>query len=294
MVLDSDGRATPETVDRAGYLRRAVGRDIDVEWLGTSIWTRRSAVAERYGRGRVWLAGDAVHQLSPTGALGMNTGIADAVDLGWKLAAVLRGWGGPRLLASYDAERRPIGARNVGMAAEFYLAHEQFSGGLAAIEEDSASGSQVRQQFGDALMRNVGAMFRTLGMQIGYRYEDSPICVSDGTAPYPDHPESYVPSTRPGSRAPHLWLGEDHSILDLYGRGFTLLRLGAEAPQTATFEDAAAARRMPFATVSVAGADAASLHEYPLVLVRPDGHVAWRGTKMPAEAGDILDTVRGA
>ncbi len=126
MVLDSDGKQTPETVDKAALIRRAVGKSFDVEHLGLSIWTRRSVVADRYRQGRVLLAGDAVHQLSPTGALGMNTGIGDAVDLGWKLAAVTQGWGGANLLASYDAERRPIGLRNVGMAAEFYLAHEEF------------------------------------------------------------------------------------------------------------------------------------------------------------------------
>src|SRR5579871_2415671 len=134
MVLDSDGKQTPESVDRDALLRRAIGRSIDVQWKGLSIWSRRSVVADSYSSGRVFLAGDAVHQLSPTGALGMNTGIGDAVDLGWKLAAVLQGWGGGSLLASYDAERRPIGLRNVSMAAEFYLAHNEFADGIAAIE----------------------------------------------------------------------------------------------------------------------------------------------------------------
>ncbi len=141
MVLDAGAGLTPETVDRERYLRRALGRPFEVEWLGTSMWTRRSVVAERYSKGRVFLAGDAVHQLSPTGALGMNTGIGDAVDLGWKLAAVLQGWGGKDLLASYDAERRPIGHRNVGMAADFYLEHERFGDELALIEDDSPAGA---------------------------------------------------------------------------------------------------------------------------------------------------------
>ena len=162
-------------------LHRAVGRPIEVEWQGVSVWTRRSVVADRYSHGRVFLAGDAVHQLSPTGALGMNTGIGDAVDLGWKLAATLSGWGGPGLLASYDAERRPIGLRNVGMAAEFYLAHGDFADGIAAIEDDSEAGRQLRARLGESLTRDVGRMFRTAGLQLGYRYEDSPICIDDGT-----------------------------------------------------------------------------------------------------------------
>jgi 2-polyprenyl-6-methoxyphenol hydroxylase-like FAD-dependent oxidoreductase len=294
MVLDTDGALTPETVDREGYLRRALGRALPVEWLGTSVWTRRSAVAERYSKGRVLLAGDAVHQLSPTGALGMNTGIADAVDLGWKLAAVISGWGGDGLLASYDAERRPVGARNVGMAAEFYLEHEKFGDGLAAIEEDSAAGADVRARVGEALVRGIGRMFRTVGLQLGYRYEDSPICVPDGTPPCPDDPEELVPSARPGSRAPHVWIGGDRSMLDLYGRGFVLLRLGAGAPDASAFETAASRQGVPLEIVSVTEPEAVELYERRLVLVRPDGHVAWRADAVPADAAAVVDKVRGA
>jgi 2-polyprenyl-6-methoxyphenol hydroxylase-like FAD-dependent oxidoreductase len=294
MVLDSDGTLTPETVDREAYLRRAIGRDIEVEWLGTSIWTRRSAVAERYGEDRIFLAGDAVHQLSPTGALGMNTGIADAVDLGWKLAAVLEGWGGAGLLSSYDRERRPIGKRNVAMAAEFYLAHEEFADGIMAIEEDSLTGARVRRRLGDTLVGRVGRMFRTVGLQIGYRYEGSPICLPDGTLPYPDDPEDFVPSARPGSRAPHVWVHDGRSILDLYGRGFVLLRFGSDAPDVSALETAAAACCMPLETFTVAGPEAAQLYERRLVLVRPDGHVAWRADAVPANPALVIDRARGA
>ena len=140
MVLDSDGEQTPETIDKDALIRRAVGRPFDVEWVGCSIWTRRSLVAERYGKGRVFLAGDAVHQLSPTGALGMNTGIGDVVDLGWKLAAVAQGWGGAKLLSSYDSERQPIGVRAIDNTAGFHLSHGNFHSGFAAIEDDSEAG----------------------------------------------------------------------------------------------------------------------------------------------------------
>jgi 2-polyprenyl-6-methoxyphenol hydroxylase-like FAD-dependent oxidoreductase len=294
MVLDSDGTLTPATVDREAYLRRALGREIQVEWLGTSIWTRRSAVAERYGEGRVFLAGDAVHQLSPTGALGMNTGIADAVDLGWKLAAMLDGWGGAALLSSYDRERRAIGRRNVAMAAEFYLAHEEFAGGIALIADAGAAGAALRRQLGDTLVRRVGRMFRTVGLQLGYRYEDSPICVPDGTLPGPDDPEKLVPSARPGARAPHVGLRDGRSILDLFGRSFVLLRFGADAPEVAVFEAAAAACRLPLATITVDAPGAAQLYDRRLVLVRPDGHVAWRADAMPAASARVIDQVRGA
>ena len=294
MVLDAGPGLTPETVDRERYLQRALGRAFEVEWLGTSIWTRRSVVAERYSSGRVFLAGDAVHQLSPTGALGMNTGIADAVDLGWKLAAVLAGWGGDGLLSSYDAERRPIGTRNVAMTAEFYREHDIRKEDIAEIEHDNAEGARVREAVGERLVRGVGRMFRTTGLQIGYRYESSPICWPDGTPPYPDDPESLVPSARPGSRAPHLWLGEGRSSLDLYGHTFVLLRLGHDAPDGSAFREAAARRGMPLENVALSQPDALQLYGRRLVLVRPDGHVAWRADEEPPSPAAVIDVMRGA
>jgi 2-polyprenyl-6-methoxyphenol hydroxylase-like FAD-dependent oxidoreductase len=294
MVLDAGAGLTPETVDREAYLRRALGLSLEVEWLGTSIWTRRSAVAERYSNDRVFLAGDAVHQLSPTGGLGMNTGIADAVDLGWKLAATLSGWGSDGLLASYDAERRPIGTRNVNKAAELYSEEQKHGNGIAMIEEDSPAGAQVRMRVGETLVRDVGRGFRSPGLQIGYRYEDSPICVPDGTPPDPDDPEDFVASTRPGSRAPHVWLGGGRSTLDLYGRGLVLLRLGTDSPDVAAIELAAAARRVPLETVTVTHPDLLQLYQQRLVMVRPDGHVAWRANEPPPNAGALIDKVRGA
>jgi 2-polyprenyl-6-methoxyphenol hydroxylase-like FAD-dependent oxidoreductase len=294
MVLDTDGPQTPETINRDALLRRAVGRPIAVEWAGLNIWTRRSAVAERYSKGRIFLAGDAVHQLSPTGALGMNTGIGDAVDLGWKLAAVIDGWGGPDLLASYDAERRPIGLRNVAMTTGFYLAHDQFASGLSEIEDDTDAGARLRAEIGERIVRDVGAMFRTIGLQLGYRYEGSPICIPDHTAAPPDRPDAYVPSARPGSRAPHAALRDGRSVLDLFGRGFVLLRLGADAPDDSALQTAAAARDVPFKSVAIDDLKAADLYQRRLVLVRPDGHVAWRGDALPDDLIQVMDRVRGA
>jgi hypothetical protein len=265
-----------------------------VEHLGLSIWTRRSAVADRYVQGRVLLAGDAVHQLSPTGALGMNTGIGDAVDLGWKLAAMTQGWGGPQLLASYDTERRPIGLRNVGMAAEFYLAHEGVDEDLSPIDDDGDAGRALRGKLGSQLVKQIGAMFRTVGLQLGYRYEDSPIVVPDGTPALPDDPETFVASARPGSRAPHLPLKDGRSMLDHYGKGFVLAYFGNGAPDGNGIAEAAAKRGVPLRTVTVEEPEAAALYERKLVLVRPDGHVAWRGDAPPADALAVIDRVRGA
>jgi hypothetical protein len=138
-------------------------------------------------------------------------------------------------------------------------------------------------------------MFRTIGLQIGYRYEASPLCVPDGTQPRTDDPEHYRPTTRPGSRAPHVFLDDRRSALDLFGRGFVLLRVGGDfAPDTKLLEAAAAARGVPLEIVSVREAGAHDVFERRLVLVRPDGHVAWRGDVVPLDPRAVLDRVRGA
>jgi hypothetical protein len=241
----------------------------------------------------VWLAGDAVHQLSPTGALGMNSGIGDAVDLGWKLAAVVQGWGGTRLIDSYDAERRPVGERNVRMATGFYQHNEAFSHWSPVLEDDSAEGERARREFGALLENKIGAEFRTLGLQIGYVYENSPICVPDGTPASPEDTANYTASTRPGARAPHVWLSENRSTLDLFGRGFVLLRFPG-APETSAIAAAANPRSVPLSIVDVDVPQAAAIYEKKLVLVRPDGHVAWRGDAPPPDSRALIDRVRGA
>jgi len=294
MVLDTGGKQAPESIDRQALIRRAVGKPFEVEWLGLSIWTRRSLVAERYSKNHVFLAGDAVHQLSPTGAMGMNTGIGDVVDLGWKLAAVTQGWGGPNLLASYSDERQPIGVRAIDNTAGFHLSHGNFEGSFDAIEDDSDEGRALRARLGPELVGEVGRMFRTIGLQLGYRYEDSPIIVPDGSAPPPDDPETYIASAQPGSRAPHVMLADGNSTLDLYGRNFVLLRLGAAAPDGKEIVAAAKERQVPVRVETVAEPEAAKVYERRLVLVRPDGHVAWRGGEVPVDSLALVDRIRGA
>jgi hypothetical protein len=146
---------------------------------------------------------------------------------------------------------------------------------------------------GEQLVQHVGEEFRTGGLQLGYRYEDSPICVPDGTDPTPDAPETYVPTARPGHRAPHVWLGEDRTILDLFGRGLALLRFGG-ATDTSAIEAAARRRGVPLQVTDIDDADAADLYGRRLALVRPDGHVAWRADAAPADALALIDRVRGA
>jgi 2-polyprenyl-6-methoxyphenol hydroxylase-like FAD-dependent oxidoreductase len=293
MVLDTPPDLDPNSIDCEAYLRRALGRHIDVEWVGVSVWTRRGVVADRYSQGPVHLLGDAVHQLSPTGALGMNTGIADAVDLGWKLAAVLEGWGGDSLLASYDSERRPIGERNVRLATGYFENHRDFERGVKAIEDATPEGEQIRQRIGEQLIRDLARMFRTIGVQLGYRYDLSPICVPDGTPSPADEPEVYVPSARPGGRAPHVWLADGRSTLDLFGHGFVLLRIGGGAPRVSEFVQAATRVKLPLDVVTLNEPVMLERYGCPLVLVRPDGHVAWRGDDLPTDVEVLIDRVRG-
>ena len=223
--------------------------------------------------------------------MGMNTGIGDAVDLSWKLAAMLGGWGGKRLPASYDFERRLVGMRNVNMASEFHASHLEFQE-FEGIEDDGAAGDELRKRLGAELEDKVGQMFRTEGVQLGYRYEGSPICVSDGTPEPPDAIEVCTPSARPGARAPHAWLADGRSTLDLYGRGFTLVRTGEADPEP--IMRAAADRGVPLKLAALDAPEVVRLHERALVLVRPDGHVAWRGDALPDDAAALIDLVRGA
>jgi len=139
----------------------------------------------------------------------------------------------------------------------------------------------------------VGRMFRTIGLQLGYRYEGSPIIVPDDTKPVPDDPENFVASARPGSRAPHVALTNGSSTLDLYGRGFVLVRFGQEAPEDLEIVEAAKARGVPIKVETIDNREAAAIYETRLVLVRPDGHVAWRGNEAPDDAMAVIDRIRG-
>lgn len=263
-------------------LRKMAGGAFPYEMLSVSPWERRDYVAQSYSRGRVFIAGDAAHQCSPTGGIGMHTGLEEIMNLGWKLAAMLAGWGGPALLASYEAERRPIAVGNVDYATRSYRA-------IAGIPGLHRSDDLAAWQKAPPRWLSIPEHLKSQ-----YCYEGSPICAVDD-APIPE-PETaqFVPSTRPGSRAPHAWLADGRSTIDLYGDGFVLLRLGAEAPDAARLTEAAKARGVPLAEVTIADPQVAALYEKRLVLVRPDGHVGWRGDQAPAEALALIDRVRGA
>jgi 2-polyprenyl-6-methoxyphenol hydroxylase-like FAD-dependent oxidoreductase len=281
------------TDDIKAAIRRAVGRDFDFEILSVLPWVRRELVAGRYRGGRAFIAGDAVHVMSPTGGFGMNTGIQDVVDLSWKLAAALEGWGGDGLLDSYSIERQPIGTRNVTEASG-NLRRMLSVPAHPDLLDDTPQGAATREKVGREFSETMRREWFTLGAHLGYRYENSPICWPDGTAAPPDDPRAYVPTARPGHRAPHAFLADGRSTLDLFGRGFALLGFGADAAEAAPLLEAARKRRLPLAFTAIAEPHIAALYERKFVLVRPDGHVAWRADHMPEDALCVIDVVRGA
>jgi len=284
-----------DSLDAAEKLRFALGENIPFELLAVRPWTGHCVVADRYQDGRVFLAGDAAHLNWPAGGFGMNTGIGDAVDVGWKLAAVLQGWGGADLLASYTAERKPIAMINVNEAAEMRASFDNQTPFSPKIGEDSDEGRALREKARAAIMRTRAKEFQhdSAGIELGYRYESSPICVADGTPPPALDHGLYVPSTWPGTRAPHVWLRDGRSTLDLFGRGFTLLDLSGRSDDAKAFAAAANKVNLPLEIVVLDEPRMREVYERAFVLVRPDGHVAWRGDTMPINAAAVVDQVRG-
>jgi 2-polyprenyl-6-methoxyphenol hydroxylase-like FAD-dependent oxidoreductase len=283
----------PEPNAAVEWVREAVGAPIDVEIIRAQPWSGHRVVAERYRSGRVFLAGDAAHLLWPKGGFGANTGIGDAVDLGWKLAATIEGWGGPGLLDSYEAERRPIAIRNVSEASSNWTADAEIVPD-PVLDEESARGDAARTRTGALIEHLRGKEFRSIGIQLGHRYGNSPVVVSDGTAQPIDRPDVYYPSTWPGGRAPHAWLSDGSSLLDHFGRGFVLVNTGGARSESVPLADAATRAGVPLTVLHVEDALVAELYQCRYVLVRPDGHVCWRGNSIPDDAAALVETVRGA
>ncbi|MEV4443660.1 FAD-dependent monooxygenase, partial [Streptomyces sp. NPDC049577] len=273
--------------DALTMVRTAVRADTPLEVLSENVWHLTHRIAARFRRGRVLLAGDAAHTLSPSGGFGMNTGICDAADLGWKLAAVLAGWAGPRLLDSYDTERRPVAERSLE-EANTHLTRTMRHELPAELLLDSAEGTRARADLAARLEASgVRGEFDAPDVHFGFRY-DSPLVAPGGEG---EGRGDWRTAALPGSRAPHAWLRAGVSTLDLYGRAFRLLCF---TDPEGSVEAAFAARRVPLEPFRCDDPAVARLYGSPYVLVRPDGHVAWRGARPPADAGRLADTVRGA
>jgi 2-polyprenyl-6-methoxyphenol hydroxylase-like FAD-dependent oxidoreductase len=272
------------------------GMPIDYETLYVGAWTQRLMVADRYQDGRVFLAGDAAHLVIPTGGLGMNTGAGDATDLAWKLAGTLHGWGGPQLLDAYEQERRPIGERNVAASRKASVGRRTWREAWSpAIAQAGPEGDTARRRLAGIADREQRWSNDLPGIELGYRYQGSPlIAEEDGAAPDPDS-FAYTPTTWPGARLPHVWLDDGSALHDHLGRCFTLLHAPGETPGLEELAEAFAQLGAPFRTFAVRSTSAARVFEgHGLILVRPDLHVVWRGHDAIPDPAQLAALATGA
>jgi len=275
-------------------IRKATGfADQEIEVLSTDEWVASRLIADKYSDRRVFLIGDACHLHPPFGGYGMNMGVADGVDLGWKIAAALQGWGGQALIDSYERERRPVHdfVMDEAVANHAVLGNQLWQEGL---EDSTEAGEQMRRAVGARIGVAKMREFNTLGVVLGYRYDDSPVIVPDGTEAPANDFLNYVPSARPGALAPHAWLHDGSSLYDHFGQGFTLLvTCDAEHAALQRAQDEAEAAQVPLKVLQPNERVLKQLYGARYTLIRPDQHVAWRADEWPASGETLLKQVTG-
>ena len=285
-----------QDADMVAQFANTIAMPLSFEMINCGVWRQNLLIADRYGSGsRVFLAGDAVHLVIPTGGLGMNTGCGDAIDLSWKLAATLAGWGGPNLLKSYEIERRQVGERNVA-AARFASAGRRKWRSMwrPGIRDNTPEGAEARANLvrvADVEQRKSNEM---VGAELGYRYVGSPLIAPEASEGPEHNFIDYVPSTYPGVRLPHVWLGNGTAVQDRvgYGHGYALLRFAGEH-DTAALDRAFAAHGAPYGVLDLPDQRARDVYGYDLVLVRPDLHVVWRGNALPDDPARLAALATG-
>jgi 2-polyprenyl-6-methoxyphenol hydroxylase-like FAD-dependent oxidoreductase len=279
--------------DAQRLIEAAVGGPVAAQVISTDPWTAHMEIVDRLRCGRVFLAGDAAHLNPPFGGHGLNTGLGDAVDLGWKLAAVFDGWGGPGLLDSYESERRPVQAAVIAEAAAnmSVLSSELVDDDL---EQSGPAGERARQRAHARIQETKTAEFHSLDLVLGTSYSGSPITVTEPLGRWVD-PEGDAPAGRPGALLPHAWLSREQSLYDELGRALTLLVVG-DVPDQAreALQQACRTRGVPLSVVDVSTARLRERYGADLLLVRPDQHIAWRGDRPPKNPLTLIDRVRGA
>lgn len=267
--------------------------DVD-EILVSGFWRPSTYIAHAYRsqQGRVFLAGDSVHQCIPTGGYGMNTGVGDGWDISWKIAAVLNGFGGEQLLRSYDIERRPVGLRNVARSGELMQVHLTYLEWIRSASEgcllsaDSEEGRVLREK----IIRHVESHDTEVaeeGLELDFRFPDSPVVVSESTPQQPNWELlHYTPSTLPGHRAPYVVLSDGlTSTYDLHGPWYSIFDFSADGDAAGIFSNVAGELNIPLKLVNLPGeSHVKRLWEREAVLIRPDGYVAWRSS---ATAGRV-------
>jgi 2-polyprenyl-6-methoxyphenol hydroxylase-like FAD-dependent oxidoreductase len=285
-VVESDEEMT-------AAFENTVGIPVKYEMLSCASWRQNLLLADCYGKGRVFLAGDAAHLVIPTGGLGMNSGVGDATDLSWKLAATVNGWGGPNLFKSYEIERRQIGDRNVGASRYATIGRRKWrSMWRPDIRENSPAGAETRKNLSAVAGVEQRKSNEMIGAELGYRYVDSPIICN-----VPGGPEhlfrEYHATTWPGARLPHVWLDDGTPMQDYIPDGYTILKLAGSKADVRGLESAIRARGAPVTVLDVPDRIARDIYGYDLILVRPDMHVVWRGNAPPEDAAEVAAVATG-
>lgn len=287
------------TIDLQRIGRRIIGRDTgeDIEYVYAGVYKVHERIADAYRADRFFLAGDAAHLYAPFGGHNLNSGLGDAVDLGWKLAAVLNGWAGDALLDSYEQERRPIAVKN---AAEASGNVARFVGeGKAIMAEmgetdylaSGVQGETRRRVWGERLWSATRQQYIARGIVLDQRYV-SDVIVPDDAVVLPWSSLRYAPAAKPGHRAPHVRLADGQSLYATFGLEFTLLAAPGMEAEADHAQAIAAARGVPLTIVTPDDERALVLYGAPLVLVRPDQHVAWRGNDA-RDFESVLEIVTG-
>ncbi len=285
------------TVDTAAEMNsqfeKTIGVPIKYEMLSCAPWRQNLLLADHYGQDRVFLAGDAVHLVIPTGGLGMNSGVGDAIDLSWKLAATLRGWGGPGLLQSYEIERRQIGERNVGASRYATLGRRKWRAlWRANIRDNTLEGKETRRNLSAVAAIEQRKSNEMIGAELGYRYVDSPIICN-----IPGGPEhlfrEYRPTTWPGVRLPHVWRDDGMAMQDHIPDGYTILRLGGTSADASGLAGGISSYGAPVTVLDAPDGAARDVYGYDLILLRPDMHVVWRGQAAPEDAAEVAAIATG-
>jgi len=280
--------------DMAAMFEKTVAMPVDYKMLYAGPWTQHLLLADRYCEGRVFLAGDAAHLVVPAGGLGMNTGVGDAIDLSWKLAATLRGWGGPGLLSSYEIERRQIGVRNVAASRFAVRGRRAWRAAYRPnIRDHTPAGAETRAKLAQIASVEQRKSNEMIGAELGYRYVGSPI-ISPEPGDGPEHNVmEYVPTTWPGTRLPHVWLADGSALHDRLDMGYTLLRLKGARSDTAALEGALRSIGAPLAVRDIHNERVRDIYGYDLLLLRPDLHIVWRGNRPPDNPGELAAIATG-
>jgi 2-polyprenyl-6-methoxyphenol hydroxylase-like FAD-dependent oxidoreductase len=280
-------------LDPRALVEAYAGRSFPFEILVANVWTPHLLVAESYGKRRVLLAGDSAHQFIPTGGYGMNSGVGDAVDLGWKLAATLQGFGGPDLLESYEIERRPVATRNRDASGRHMQVRMQIAEAYGGLRQGESGEESVRRaEVGAAIAKLGNIENECFGIEHGFIHEGSPIVANSSAARFPFDSVVYKPTTTPGARLPSTFLKDGVALYDRLGTHFTLIDFQRADPSP--FVDAAARRRIPLSVLQLDEPDLKGVYGQEMLLVRPDHHIAWRGTGSKAPDADaVLATALG-